>query len=195
MREYIEDWIVEFNKREGIMDSSEVRGLDVGRLISKLIQDEQVLHPDLQAFYSVFHPNDPVAYRIEPLVSKSLSAQKPSPVPYTKGGLTGLGVNISELASRATGDITGLFGSLRTSLVSTIAFKRAMLEVDSSKDGDGEGDSGDDEMRTPEEHDGVFTTSSSPRTPMLRGSGSLSRLHQPPAPKFTTEEILGRPWA
>lgn len=38
-------------------------------------------------FYNIFHPTDPIAYRIEPLISPAMSVLKPQALPYTKRGL------------------------------------------------------------------------------------------------------------
>lgn len=46
------------------------------------------LKPKVKAVYNLFHPHDPVAYRIEPLVDKSFASSRPVMIPYTKGGLT-----------------------------------------------------------------------------------------------------------
>jgi hypothetical protein len=80
MKEYIDDWMLEYNKRNG---SDVDHTAETERLITSLLNDEQDLHPDLQALYHLFHPNDPVAYRLEPLVAKALAAQKPYPIPVS----------------------------------------------------------------------------------------------------------------
>ncbi|XP_048331493.1 phospholipase SGR2 isoform X3 [Ziziphus jujuba] len=42
--------------------------------------------PACQLMFNIFHPFDPVAYRIEPLVCKEYSSKRPVIVPYHKGG-------------------------------------------------------------------------------------------------------------
>lgn len=43
--------------------------------------------PKCAEFYNIFHPTDPIAYRIEPLISPAMSSLKPQALPYTKTGL------------------------------------------------------------------------------------------------------------
>lgn len=46
------------------------------------------LTSNIRAFYNIFHPSDPVSYRIEPLVEPKAASLIPDTVPYTRGGLT-----------------------------------------------------------------------------------------------------------
>lgn len=43
--------------------------------------------PKCSEFFNIFHPTDPIAYRIEPLISPAMSSLKAQPLPYTKRGL------------------------------------------------------------------------------------------------------------
>ncbi|KAF7727293.1 hypothetical protein EC973_007809 [Apophysomyces ossiformis] len=63
-------------------------------------------YPAVENLYNIFHKSDPVAYRIEPLISRHYSAKlKPEPIPYIKGGLKSMidaGLNVgSGIANRA----------------------------------------------------------------------------------------------
>ncbi|KAJ3402576.1 hypothetical protein HDV05_008355 [Chytridiales sp. JEL 0842] len=58
-----------------------------------------ILRPAVNSMYNIFHPHDPVAYRVEPLVSKKLATEKPAPIQYNKGGLKGTIVGIADLSS------------------------------------------------------------------------------------------------
>jgi len=56
----------------------------------------EVLVPIVKKWFNIFHPSDPVAHRIEPLIVKKREYEKnegesykPNPIPYSKGGLTG----------------------------------------------------------------------------------------------------------
>lgn len=60
-----------------------------------------------------------------------MASNKPAVVPYTKGGLTGLSVNISGFANKASEDLSGLFGSLKNTFVASLAFRRALQEAQS----------------------------------------------------------------
>ncbi|KAG0186029.1 hypothetical protein DFQ28_008421 [Apophysomyces sp. BC1034] len=63
-------------------------------------------YPAVENLYNIFHKSDPVAYRIEPLISRHYGAKlKPEPIPYVKGGLKSMidaGLNVgSGIANRA----------------------------------------------------------------------------------------------
>ncbi|XXG39461.1 hypothetical protein AAC387_Pa01g0415 [Persea americana] len=51
-------------------------------------QDERITEemPSCQRMFNIFHPFDPVAYRVEPLVCKEYISKRPVIVPYHKGG-------------------------------------------------------------------------------------------------------------
>jgi hypothetical protein len=77
------------------------------------------VHPDAMHVYNIFHPNDPIAYRVEPLVSPSLSASKPSTIPLARSG--GWKLNL-DIATRAQG-LFGSWGTIRDTLVATVALR------------------------------------------------------------------------
>lgn len=43
--------------------------------------------PKCRELYNIFHPTDPIAYRMEPLISSAMAQLKSQPLPYTKKGL------------------------------------------------------------------------------------------------------------
>ena len=43
--------------------------------------------PKVRDLYNIFHPTDPISYRIEPLVSKAMVRLRPQALPWTKKGL------------------------------------------------------------------------------------------------------------
>ncbi|KAJ2998665.1 hypothetical protein HDV02_004196 [Globomyces sp. JEL0801] len=49
---------------------------------------KKVARPSTKALYNIYHPNDPVAHRLEPMFSQRLTSLKPVPIAYNKGGLT-----------------------------------------------------------------------------------------------------------
>lgn len=52
---------------------------------SNEILGEDFKFPTCKGFFNIFHPYDPIAYRVEPLVIPSLSTVKPVQVPHHKG--------------------------------------------------------------------------------------------------------------
>ncbi|KAK6355083.1 hypothetical protein TWF696_004207 [Orbilia brochopaga] len=71
------------------------------------VLDINISSPLCGQLYNIFHPTDPISYRMEPLVTKAMSEIKPQNLPYTKktllgnqlAGLTGIGQSITSLWS------------------------------------------------------------------------------------------------
>ncbi|KAI5293478.1 hypothetical protein KEM52_005496, partial [Ascosphaera acerosa] len=40
--------------------------------------------PHCKEFYNIFHPSDPISYRLEPLISPAMASLKPQPLPFIK---------------------------------------------------------------------------------------------------------------
>lgn len=81
-----------------------------------------VASPKVQQLFNIFHPSDPISYRLEPLISPSMSALKPQLLPYTKRGifgnvapqgLTGIGAKVGQ-------SVSGLWSSLSAGIASNL---------------------------------------------------------------------------
>ncbi|KAB5539386.1 DDHD domain-containing protein [Coniochaeta sp. 2T2.1] len=81
-----------------------------------------VSSPKINQLYNIFHPSDPIAYRLEPLISKAMSALKPQALPYTKKGifgnvapqgLTGIGAKVGQ-------SVSGLWSSFSAGVASSL---------------------------------------------------------------------------
>jgi len=70
--------------------------------------------------YNIFHPYDPIAYRVEPLISKKMGEVKPYPMPYTKGGLREQLVGLSGVGQRISSSASSLWSSVRSSITSSL---------------------------------------------------------------------------
>lgn len=93
-------------------------------------QDETVAHPAVSRMYNIFHPHDPVAYRIEPILDKRYKSLRPAPIEYTKGGLTGTIVGISDMSNNIVEKTTNIMSGLVNSTVSWFKTPtKAPLEV------------------------------------------------------------------
>ncbi|KAI1345079.1 DDHD domain-containing protein [Xylariaceae sp. FL0016] len=64
-----------------------------------------VSSPKAAQIFNIFHPSDPISYRLEPLISPAMSTLKPQLLPYTKKGifgaaapqgLSGIGVKVGQ---------------------------------------------------------------------------------------------------
>ncbi|KAJ6261105.1 hypothetical protein Dda_3770 [Drechslerella dactyloides] len=71
------------------------------------VLDINVSSPLCGQLYNIFHPTDPISYRMEPLVTKAMSEIKPQNLPYTKktllgnqlAGLSGIGQSLTSMWS------------------------------------------------------------------------------------------------
>ncbi|KAF6823802.1 DDHD domain-containing protein [Colletotrichum plurivorum] len=81
-----------------------------------------VSSPKVSQLFNVFHPSDPISYRLEPLISPVMSTLKPQVLPYTKKGifsnvaqqgLTGIGMKVGQ-------SVSGLWSSLSAGIASNL---------------------------------------------------------------------------
>ncbi|KAG0214933.1 hypothetical protein BGX28_001139 [Mortierella sp. GBA30] len=82
---------------------------------------EPCVRPAVENLYNIFHRSDPVAHRVEPLISRSFgSKMRPALIPYHKGGLKGLHIGIqdfsNDLANRANTMIESVKAGITTSV-------------------------------------------------------------------------------
>lgn len=78
--------------------------------------------PKVSQLFNIFHPSDPISYRLEPLISPAMSTLKPQMLPYTKKGifgsvapqgLTGIGAKVGQ-------SVSGLWSSLSAGIANTM---------------------------------------------------------------------------
>ncbi|EAQ84615.1 hypothetical protein CHGG_08629 [Chaetomium globosum CBS 148.51] len=81
-----------------------------------------VSSPKVGQLFNVFHPSDPISYRLEPLISPIMTTLKPQALPYTKKwifgsvapqGLTGIGAKVGQ-------SVSGLWSSLSAGIASNL---------------------------------------------------------------------------
>ena len=78
--------------------------------------------PKCRQIFNIFHPTDPISYRIEPLISPAMSTLKPQPLPYTKRGIFGapVGQGLSGIGSRVGQSVSGFWSSFSTGIASSL---------------------------------------------------------------------------
>ena len=80
-----------------------------------------VSSPKCQQIYNIFHPADPIAYRIEPLISRAMSSMKPQALPYTKKGIFGVqGQGLTNIGARVGQSVSGLWSNFTSGMASTL---------------------------------------------------------------------------
>ncbi|KAI9683672.1 MAG: hypothetical protein M1829_004977 [Trizodia sp. TS-e1964] len=94
-----------------------------------------VSSPKCRQLYNIFHPTDPISYRIEPLISTAMASLKPQPLPYTKKGIFGpqMGQGLTGIGARVGQSVTGLWTSFSTGIASSILNRHLGFTGDDGK--------------------------------------------------------------
>lgn len=81
-----------------------------------------VSSPKVFQLFNIFHPSDPIAYRVEPLISPAMSELKPQVLPYTKKGIFGSVApqGITGIGAKVGQSVSGLWSSLSAGLASNL---------------------------------------------------------------------------
>lgn len=80
-----------------------------------------VSSPKCRQLFNIFHNADCIAYRLEPLISPSMSALKPQPLPYTKKGYFGApGQGITGIGVRVGQSVSGLWSNITSGVASSL---------------------------------------------------------------------------
>ncbi|KAF2746835.1 DDHD-domain-containing protein [Sporormia fimetaria CBS 119925] len=76
--------------------------------------------PACRQLFNVFHPTDPISYRLEPLISPAMSTLKPQPLPYTKKGIFGgsSAQGITGIGARVGQGVTDFWTSVSSGIAS-----------------------------------------------------------------------------
>lgn len=80
-----------------------------------------VSSPKSAQIFNVFYPSDPIAYRIEPLITPAMSTLKPQVLPYTKKGIFSVAPQgISGIGAKVGQSMSGLWSSFSAGLASNL---------------------------------------------------------------------------
>lgn len=76
--------------------------------------------PLCKQVFNIFHPTDPISYRIEPLISPAMSSLKAQPLPYTKKGIFGAPASqgLTGIGARVGQGVTDFWSSLGSGIAS-----------------------------------------------------------------------------
>lgn len=78
-----------------------------------------VSSPKCEQLFNIFHPTDPIAYRIEPLISPAMSSLKPQPLPYTKRGIFAA-PGLTNIGARVGQSVSGFWSNITTGVASSL---------------------------------------------------------------------------
>ncbi|KZF20128.1 DDHD-domain-containing protein [Xylona heveae TC161] len=92
--------------------------------------------PKCNQLFNIFHPTDPISYRIEPLISPAMASLKPQPLPYTKRGIFGapIGQGLTGIGARVGQSVSGFWSSLSTGIASSLLNRSLGITGDEAKD-------------------------------------------------------------
>ncbi|RDL37465.1 uncharacterized protein BP5553_04898 [Venustampulla echinocandica] len=86
-----------------------------------------VSSPRVGRLYNIFHPSDPIAYRLEPLISSAMSTMKPQLLPYTKKTIS---ASVSGISAKVGQSFSGLWSSLSSGIASSLLNRSLGLTTD-----------------------------------------------------------------
>ncbi|KAF2260793.1 DDHD-domain-containing protein [Lojkania enalia] len=76
--------------------------------------------PLCRQLFNIFHPTDPISYRLEPLISPAMSGLKAQPLPYTKRGIFGAPAaqSLTGIGARVGQGVTDFWSSVSSGIAS-----------------------------------------------------------------------------
>lgn len=77
-----------------------------------------VSSPKCRQVFNIFHPTDPIAYRLEPLITASMSNMKPQNLPYVKKSFLGapMGQGLTGIPAMVGQSVSGFWSNLSSGL-------------------------------------------------------------------------------
>ncbi|KAL2857386.1 DDHD domain-containing protein [Aspergillus pseudodeflectus] len=89
--------------------------------------------PRCRQLYNIFHPSDPVSYRMEPLISPAMSSLKPQPLPSVKRSIwTASGQSLSMIGSRVGQSVGSLWTNFTSGVASSLLNRSLGISSDES---------------------------------------------------------------
>src|SRR6266536_889352 len=76
-----------------------------------------VSSPKVAQLYNIFHPSDPISYRLEPLIAPAMSSMKPQLLPYTKKTIS---ASVTGISAKVGQSVSGLWSSLSSGIASSL---------------------------------------------------------------------------
>ncbi|KAK2625277.1 hypothetical protein QTJ16_005646 [Diplocarpon rosae] len=86
-----------------------------------------VSSPKAGQLFNIFHPSDPIAYRLEPLIAPAMSSMKPQLLPYTKKTIS---ASVSGIGAKVGQSMSGLWSSLSSGIASSLLNRSLGLTSD-----------------------------------------------------------------
>lgn len=92
------------------------------KLPEEVPSDLSVSSPKCAQIFNIFHPTDPISYRIEPFISPAMASLKPQLLPYTKRGIFGapVGQGFTGIGARVGQSVSSLWSSMSSGIASSL---------------------------------------------------------------------------
>jgi hypothetical protein len=81
-----------------------------------------VSSPKCARLFNIFHPSDPISYRLEPLIAPAMSSLKPQALPYTKRGIFGASASqgLTGIGARVGQSVSGFWSNISSGIASSL---------------------------------------------------------------------------
>ncbi|KAF1984318.1 DDHD-domain-containing protein [Aulographum hederae CBS 113979] len=126
--------IIAARKTPGVVPAeTPVDGTDKDPFSSKQSLSEfSASSPKCARIFNIFHPTDPISYRMEPLISSAMTPLKPQPLPYTKKGIFGapVGQGLTGIGARVGQSVSGLWSSFSSGIASSLLNRSLGISAD-----------------------------------------------------------------
>ncbi len=88
--------------------------------------------PKCEQIFNIFHPTDPISYRIEPLISPAMASLKPQPLPYTKKGIfdAPVGHGLTGIGAKVGQSVSGLWTTFSSGIASSLLNRSLGITAD-----------------------------------------------------------------
>lgn len=94
---------------------------DIGGGDSMSSFNPTVASPKCAELFNIFHPSDPISYRIEPLISSAMASMKPQPLPYVKRSIWGAsGQSLTNISARVGQSMGSLWFNFTSGVASSL---------------------------------------------------------------------------
>lgn len=92
-----------------------------GHIMTDAQRDAMISSPKCRQLFNIFHPSDPISYRLEPLISPAMASLRPQALPYTKKNFFGapMGQGFTGIPARVGQSFTGFWSNFSSSLTSS----------------------------------------------------------------------------
>ncbi|KAI9725596.1 MAG: hypothetical protein M1828_003084 [Chrysothrix sp. TS-e1954] len=92
-----------------------------GHALTEAQRDAMISSPKCRQLFNIFHPTDPIGYRLEPLIAPAMASMKPQALPYTKKNFFGapMGQGFTGIPAKVGQSFSGMWSNFSSGLASS----------------------------------------------------------------------------